>query len=771
MTDAPVSPTPAPDPDPADLVPEPSLRARVLWYAGAMLLAAVLVTVGMRLWARDLGAPFFYDLDALLYLPLVKTLLETGSIYETERLGAPGVQLLYDFPIIDHLHFLALRGFGAAFREPLLAYNMYSLFAYPLTVFTMMWVLRWLRLTLPVAALGGLLYAFLPYHQERHHYHYFLALYYWVPVSLVPAMALMRGALPFYEPNGDGTFRRALKTRTALLCVLCGIVTASAGAYYAFFACACYGFAGLYAWVGLRTYKAMASAVLLVAPVFATGFAYHVPTYAYQWKNGANFVTQRDPYEADLYGLKLAHLLLPAPDHNFAPLAALRARYATPDRPSEGETAGSFGLLGGAALLALFVPVLLPVPYKRPYVAFGALALFLFLLGSIGAFGSLFNQLVTPQIRAYNRLCVFLAVPVLAAGAYWLDRFTLTRTGARAKHVRFAALAGALVLGWFDQTPWGWNPLNAKGMAAVDRQAKRYRIDQEFFAKAEALVPPGTKVFCLPYVPFPEAPPVRKMANYEHARGYLLTDTLCWSFGAIKRRPTDMWQREVEARPTDEFLQRIVAAGFDALFLDGRGYSTRPDDHVGARVANVNKALQQIAPGAGPLPMVIHEDGWQFFIDLRPYRDAYRRVDKKGFEAREQYEREWVAPLWVPSFYHVDGTGGGERYLWGGRTGAVVLVNPTDRTRKFDMEFTISVNQSGPFRFELSGALEAEFTVERPGANHGPDDDRRHGDRKSFPVELPPGRSTVRFRLTPPDTFKHELGAHYYLQHFRLVEK
>jgi hypothetical protein len=294
----------------------------------------------------------------------------------------------------------------------------------------MMWVLRWLRLTLPVAALGGLLYAFLPYHQERHHYHYFLALYYWVPVSLVPALALMRGALPFYEPNGDGTFRRALKTRTALLCVLCGIVTASAGAYYAFFACACYGFAGLYAWVGLRTYKAMASAVLLVAPVFATGFAYNVPTYAYQWKNGANFVTQRDPYEADLYGLKLAHLLLPAPDHNFAPLAALRARYATPDRPSEGEPAGSFGLLGGAALLALFVPVLLPVPYKRPYVAFGALALFLFLLGSIGAFGSLFNQLVTPQIRAYNRLCVFLAVPVLAAGAYWLDRFTLTRTGA-----------------------------------------------------------------------------------------------------------------------------------------------------------------------------------------------------------------------------------------------------------------------------------------------------------------------------------------------------
>ena len=42
----------------------------------------------------------------------------------------------------------------------------------------------------PAAAVGGLLYAFLPYHQERYHYHYFLAAYWWVPVSLVPAFIL-----------------------------------------------------------------------------------------------------------------------------------------------------------------------------------------------------------------------------------------------------------------------------------------------------------------------------------------------------------------------------------------------------------------------------------------------------------------------------------------------------------------------------------------------------------------------------------------------------
>jgi hypothetical protein len=769
MTDAPAPPAPdaAPDPAPADLVPEPSRRERFLWYAGAMALSAVLVTVGMRLWARDLSAPFFYDLDSLLYLPLVKTLLETGSIYETERLGAPGIQQLYDFPIIDHLHFLFLRAFGAVLGEPLLAYNAYSLFAYPLTVLTMMWVLRWLKLTLPAAALGGILYAFLPFHQERYHYHYFLALYYWVPVSLVPALALMRGAVPFYAPNGDGTFRRALKTRSALLCALCGIVTASAGAYYAFFACACYGFAGLYAWVALRTYKAMASAVLLVVPVFATGFAFHVPTYIHQWKYGANVITERVPLEADVFGLKLAHLLLPSADHNVGPLANLRVRFSHPDRPAESETAGSLGLIGAAGLLALIAPVVLPLRRSRFYEPLGALALFLFLLGTIGAFGSLFNLLVSPQIRAYNRLCVFLAVPVLTAAVYWLDKFTLTRTGPRARSWRVAALAGALVFGVLDETPWSWNPLNAKGMSAVDRQAERYRADRDFFARAEASMTPGARVFCLPYMPFPEFPPAHKMGNYEHARGYLLTDHLYWSYGAIKRREADMWQRDVEGQPARELLQRIVAAGFDALFIDGRGYSPRPDDRASTRIANFNKEMQQVAPGAGLLPMVRHADEQQYFLDLRPYRKALLAVDEKTFEARARAEREWVAPVWLGGFQHVETPASGERYLWGGRDGTLVLVNPTDRTRTFEMSFELSVNQSGPFLFRLSGALEAEFEMTRPD----PDDERRHRERKAFAVTLQPGRNRIRFRLYPPDTFRGDLGPHYFLQQFRLVEK
>ena len=160
----------------------------------------------MQLWNRDLHAPFYYDLDALLYLPLVKTTIEHGSHWQTDRMGAPGIQELYDFPIIDNLHFAILWLLGHVFSDLLLVYNVYSLMTYPLTALIAMWVLRWLKLSLPAAALGGLLYAFLPYHQERYQYHYFLAAYWWVPVSLVPAIALCKGDFPYFHRGPDGHF-------------------------------------------------------------------------------------------------------------------------------------------------------------------------------------------------------------------------------------------------------------------------------------------------------------------------------------------------------------------------------------------------------------------------------------------------------------------------------------------------------------------------------------------------------------------------------------
>lgn len=795
---APVLPEPL---SPADLAPAPSRRERLAWYAGAMLVSCALVFAGLRLDQQDLRAPLYYDLDALLYLPIAKNVMRHGTHWHNDQMGAPGVQELYDFPVIDYLHFGFLWLFGRLTPDVLLAYNAYNLLTYPLTVLTGMLVMRWLKLSLPAAAVGGLLYAFLPYHQERQQYHYFLAAYWAVPLSLMPALSICKGSFPLFplRPDGPAAGRRSAAldgpsgrkatrwarfrpfTLGALWTVAVGVLTASAGAYYAFFACAGYAFAGLYAAVVFRTWRAAAAAALVIAPVVAAGVAYHVPTIAYQSRYGVNPITDRGPEEAEMYGLKLAHLLLPTTDHNLGKLSRLRAMYAA-NRPADSESGGSLGFIGGAGLVGLLGVVVFARRRRWPEAPVGALVLFFVLLGTVGGFGSVYNLIVSAQIRAYARISVFIGFLCLFAAMWWLDLFLLTRTGARAKRLRIPVLALVFVLGYLDQTPWGWNPFNPDAGRAARQHAERFRADARFFREVEERFA-GARVFCLPYVSFPESPPVRQLACYEHARGYVFTDALTWSFGAVKRREADMWQKEVAFEKPDEFLRRIVVRGFDGLFIDARGFPRKADPGKGEPASAANPIdrvhalyADLVQVKTARLPEVVHEDGKQFYLDLRPYRDAYRRlVGPEAFERQATREREWIAPLWLKGFTVYPQVDDSEQIVWGTYTADLVLVNPTDRTRRVEVSFDLAADGAGLFQFAFTGppgTQPAECIRERrsDGSLGQAPAEARH---TFADLELPPGRSVLRFRCTPPDEFvpADHRKICFFVRNFRLVEK
>ncbi len=798
MTEQPVLPVdqPAEPVAPADLVAPHTLRARLVWYVGSMVLSLVLIVLAFQLWKRDLRAPFYYDLDSMLYLPLVRTTIETGSHWENPRLGAPGQQELYDFPIIDFVHFKFLWLIGRFTSEVLFVYHIYSLLTYPLTVLTSMWVLRWLKLSLPASAVGALLYAFQPFHQERYHYHYFLAAYWWVPVSIVPALALCKGALPFFATRADGSRRWNLLSWVSVWWVALGAVTAAAGAYYAFFACALIAFAGAYAWLVYRTWRGAASAGLLLLPVVAAGILLHLPTFLYQSKYGVNPLTERQPEEADNYGLKIAHLLLPTTDHSFGAFAKLRTKYNTPNRQAEGERAASLGVIGGAGFVALLALALLPFRKQWPAGPLSALVLYLVFLGSIGAFGSIFNLIVTPQIRAYNRIVVFIGFLSVAAAFWWVDRFSLTRTGRWTRRLRAPALGLLLLVGCFDQLPWGLNPFNWEGRRELDLFAQRYQADKRFFKRVEEAMrneegaPTVTRVYCLPYVACPESPALFQMPSYEHARGAVMTDHLHLSYGAIKGRETDMWQRDVNdwlPVAPERVLERIVARGFDGLFVDGRGFPPgRNPDKVAELIDRVHKRYQaEVGNAQATLPVIPHEDGRQFFLDLRPFRKVWGAKKPAEYAAAEKYEREWVATVWTDGFVVAAALEpGGERWFLGPASGTFVLkrlvgigptycaftlVNPTDRTRTFELSFNIGVVTPGPFEVQFSGLLNDSFALDKDESG----DPRKLVTLKKYErLELPPGRSTVRVRCIPPSHYQPADGrsACFLIKDYKLVE-
>jgi hypothetical protein len=277
------------------------------------------------------------------------------------------------------------------------------------------------------------------------------------------------------------------------------------------------------------------------------------------------------------------------------------------------------------------------------------------------------------------------------------------------------------------------------------------------------------------------------MPNYEHARGYFFTQTVSWSFGAIKRREADTWQREVAFEKPDEFLRRIVANGFDGVFIDTRGFPPRKADPNKSEPSTLVNPVERfhaiygdlIRQNAARLPEILHEDGKQVFLDLRPYRDAYQRiVGPDAFAAQTAAERDYIAALWLKGFWVLDPVDTISQVYWGTQDSRLVFVNPTDRVRRIDFSFTVGAEAGGEFRFLLSGipGLPAElsdFTVARVW-NDATNDGSRGIETKVFTgIELPPGRTTLRIRCITPPSFvpSDHRRLCFYIADFKMVEK
>ncbi len=755
-------PTPTTAPDPTPL---PARVRELGWHAAAVAVTLVVLVGGLRLDRADFHAPFAYEYDALLILPFVKEVVEKGHHWRTDRLGAPGVQHLHDFPVVDHLHFTVVWLLGRVFPDPVVVFNLYYLLTYPLAAVTALFALRRLGLSPPAAILCALLYTFQPYHYLRGQVHYFLAAYYVVPLTLLVTLDICRGRLPFFEPVSPGVYRRRLKAWPVGGAAAVGLATASAGAYYAFFGCLFLAAAGAYGWAATRTWRAAASASVMVGIVVAGGVLNHAPAFAYQAEVGPNGrPRERQAEEAELYGLKIAQLVLPVAGHNPVAVgetilvdpAAVRSMYQAPQFKELNESDWDpLGLLGAVGYVALLASVCLPGRRGWPVGPLAALTVAGTLFGTLGGFGAVFNLLVSAQVRCYNRISIYLAFLALAAAGWGFDRLFHWLTAGRpaAVHMRWPGCLLVLVFGLWDQTndQWFSDFRTARpGYVSLEGQrrsaARRYAADAEFFGRVEALLPAGM-VFTYPYIEFPEARPYSdsgapgKTDAYEMTTGYLHTKELRWSFGTMKGREWDAWMRGVSGgadRAVPKFLGRITAAGFEGLLVDARGLSPR-------HRSDLQGGLDQVL-GRSALREV-HPDRKLYFYDLREYRESVRRAAPAAFEAQAAAERESLVVLWMDGFHSYEPPGYEDRIHWCGRAGRMTVVN------RAAAPVTVTLRMKFRTAFKGTGRLEIASGLAGPDGSPFAADlvisPADKPDEHVWPVVVPPGRHAVTFRFVP----------------------
>jgi hypothetical protein len=237
------------------------------------------------------------------------------------------------------------------------------------------------------------------------------------------------------------------------------------------------------------------------------------------------------------------------------------------------------------------------------------------------------------------------------------------------------------------------------------------------------------------------------MAEYDLLRGYIHSDDLRWSFGAMKGRPED-WSEALVGRPLPSVVASVAAVGFDGVVIDRFGYTDR--------AAQLEAELGRLL-GVKP---IVSADGRHSFFDVRPYDGRLRRAYPP--EALEAFAAATLAPLSLTpgSGLWDEEKDARHRWRWAVAPRAGVLLhNPDDahRTTRLRMSVERLWHQPASVRMTLPGGKTVAF---RAGAG-------RDAARIDERVRVPPGVSTVWFETDgPPATVAGDSRTLY----FRLLD-
>ena len=591
------------------------LREAVFCVTAMLATSALLVPI-LKLWDADFRVPLRYNGDALLNQSIVKSVLDYGWYGTNPKLGAPFGQELYDYPVANgnNLHALLIAGLGLFSSDSGLVTNVFFLLSFPLVALTALLVLRSFSLSAPVAIGCAVLFALAPFHFLRGEGQLFLAAYYTVPLGVYLVLAVFTGR-PLFRRGAAGSPLRYVTKRNLGTLALCALV-GSASIYYAAFTAALLVASGLLLSPARRTIRPLATAGMVAISIGLTVVLNLSPSIAYRLQHGFDAsVATRGPGETELFGLKVADLLLPIDGHRLSPLAHVAGRYRS-TTPLPGEPAGALGIVGTAGFLALlggFLVAGLQVTRRRfgLFTYLGATLTLCLLVADTGGFATLISYLVSPQIRAWNRIGIFVAFVCLAGAGLLLERL---REWLRLTAAGFTALVAAIVVvGVLDQTSGATVPPYAE-------VATTYRSDAAFVRSIEGQLPAGAMVLQLPYLSFPEAQASQfggglsaAMGDYDHFREYLHSTRIRWSYGSMRGRSAD-WAFVLQPLSVPTTVLAAAADGFQGLVIDRAGYGD------GGRGL---EAQLRIVLGAEP---IVSPDGTLSFFDLRAYQPQLGRL-------------------------------------------------------------------------------------------------------------------------------------------------
>jgi hypothetical protein len=221
-------------------------------------------------------------------------------------------------------------------------------------------------------------------------------------------------------------------------------------------------------------------------------------------------------------------------------VGALLLRARRPAIPSNASAPVSLGLI---AYLTVVV-VLFFVPWGLNY---------------------LFADLVTTQIRAWNRLLPFLLLLFILGAAAAIHRTRIATSWAFALPIALVLLGLTAIDSVY--------PYRAAYAGSVAEAREATDAGRAYAQAVNAAIPGDCGVLQLPHMVYPENGLLQGVNDYDHFFPAITNDGKEWSYGAVKSTDAGVWAAELPQVPTAEQVERLREAGFCAVHVDTRGFT------------------------------------------------------------------------------------------------------------------------------------------------------------------------------------------------------
>lgn len=732
----------------------PTIVRGALIYGVLAIVTLIAISITQGIGLADLYHPIrTFNGDGVLQIYEAKALGE-GTYYHNPRVGAPRGLDYYDIAQPAFMNQIPLAVFDKLTGNPFVSINAYYILGFLLTSCGAFWVFQKLGISVMTAFVCAMLYAFMPFHMLRSYYHLSLSSYYLIPFVALLALRIMweDPAVSRNSANASSqsqsawvAFAAMWRSRAAYPWMLVAVLAGGIGIYYAAYSLLLLSAASVYAlcrparrpW-GLL---GLTSVVLLGLTVAAS----MIPILQYDAKFGQNSqVAKRSVGQTDILSLKLVHLLLPMPQDRVESLRKITAEYndGLPVLNGNESQFAALGALGAAGFVILVLCSLGCAPAGLRQGLTGPLAslnLTALLFAITGGVGTLVSLLVTPQLRAHNRIVAFIGFFSLLAIALVIDNFRQWLSGKTGTSMAAnLALALILIAGLYDQTP----PAPAVAQMALKSE---FDSEDQLFHQIEAELPAGASVLQLPYETFPEGPPVYQMDGYDHLRGYLHSKSLKWSFPTMRGRPGDDWIRELSSKPTARLVREAALAGFSGIYVNRHGYA----DGAGAIASELRAAT-------GSKPLTSYDNSLMFFR-LAGTAQGANTTGVNNIATKTAMTVEFGDGVYA--FEH----DGDRAWHWCNQKGALEIFNPSSEVRQVRLVAQLFSAFPKPatvvFRLENNSTKAVTSSL---------------GSYVNWALTLKPGVNHITFSTdadrvpnTPPDTRL----LYFLMQHVTLVEE